>query len=97
VFFFCVHDAAVTRGQYSALSKAWWCRYLCFCYWSTRGYVCPMGSQYSSAHFCKTSPNFYHKALFAWVVALFLTFCQFVAVMTNWPMTMLQLQHVFPT
>jgi len=25
--FFCVHDAAATRGQYLALSKAWWsCR-----------------------------------------------------------------------
>jgi len=22
--FFCVHDAAATRGQYLALSKAWW-------------------------------------------------------------------------
>jgi len=21
---FCVHDAAATRGQYLALSKAWW-------------------------------------------------------------------------
>jgi len=26
--FFCVHDAAATRGQYLALSKAWWsCSY----------------------------------------------------------------------
>jgi len=26
--FFCVHDAAATRGQYLALSKAWWSCYL---------------------------------------------------------------------
>jgi len=25
--FFCVHDAAATRGQYLALSKDWWSCY----------------------------------------------------------------------
>jgi len=25
--FFCVHNAAATRGQYLALSKAWWSCY----------------------------------------------------------------------
>jgi len=28
--FFCVHDAAATRGQYLALNKAWWSCYYYF-------------------------------------------------------------------
>ena len=31
VFFFCVHDAAATGGQYLALSKAWWSCYYYYC------------------------------------------------------------------
>jgi len=30
--FFCVHDAAATRGQCLALSKAWWSCYRCNCW-----------------------------------------------------------------
>ena len=30
--FFCVHDAAGTRGQYLALSKAWWSCLNCICF-----------------------------------------------------------------
>jgi len=35
VFFYCVRDAAVTRGQYLALRKVWWSSFLCIsCQWT---------------------------------------------------------------